>query len=124
MNKDELFLNAYQDVWAAVNLGVSIMHGYVKLTPSEFLVYYCIVRGWQDKLGKDVPEPINSLVKQIEHIAGESLPVLHECYKNAQKVERLTSDLFSDEFNKEPENNDSQQEQPIFIPIKRNKYLS
>lgn len=130
MIKDELFLKASVDVYAAINLVTSVMCGHIKVTSDELLVCYCLLRRWQDTLGEDVPDPVNKLVSHMEQIAGEMLPVFHQCYELVKDGVQETdlsdifavSDAIADDTSED--SNDELSDQMIFIPIERNKYLS
>ncbi|MBQ8870933.1 MAG: hypothetical protein IJ019_06125 [Alphaproteobacteria bacterium] len=83
-----------------------------------------MLRDWQDKMGKDVPDPINKLVSHIEHIAGDLLPVFRECYELTRVGSPLAKAFSTIADDVESKVNEDTSEQPVFIPIPRNKYVS
>lgn len=127
MEKDELFVKAFSDVYAAIKLGTSVMYGHIKITPEEFMVLYCLLKTWQEALGNNVPYPVNDLINYIEKVAGDLLPALHECYKLIKEDDEVDDHSFEtatlSNTTIESGNNDFPN-QRIFIPIQRNKYPS
>ncbi|MBE6450527.1 MAG: hypothetical protein E7016_01015 [Alphaproteobacteria bacterium] len=122
--KDELFIEAMKNVEQAIKLGTSVMCGHIKVAPEEFMVLYCLLRDWQDRMGKDVPDPINKLVNHIEHIVGDSLPVFRECYELTRMGSPMAKAFSAIAEDVETGVNDDTSAQPFFIPIPRNKYVS
>ncbi len=89
------FKQAQEDVYYAINVGIGIHAGYIKVSAEELLEYYYIIKSWKDKLGNNAPIQLNEIIKKIEMIASDFIDALHDFYKKRKQLDLIKTNLNS-----------------------------
>lgn len=99
-----IFEQAQQDVYYAINVGIGIHAGYIKVSAEELLEYYYIIKCWKDKLGNDAPIQLSEIIKKIELGASDFIDALHDFYKKRKQLDLQKTNLNSMNNNVSDEN--------------------
>lgn len=114
----KVFEQAQQDVYYAINVGIGIHAGYIKVSAEELLEYYYIIKCWKDKLGNDAPIQLSEIIKKIELGASDCIDALHDFYKKRKQLDLQKNNLNSMNNNVSDENkSDESPELETFVFI-------
>ena len=80
---------AEQDLYMALNLGESIIFGYLEVELVDLMEMYYLLRKWQIRLGNKILDSLETLVKQYEIVLEDVNEELLDDYITARQTEDI-----------------------------------